>query len=133
MYISLWPVFLAALAVFIIGWVWYSPRVFGAAWMRMSGVTPEAAERGKKRMGVSIIFGFLSALLMAWVMGYVLAAFDVFDWIGAVEVAFWMWAGFVATVLIGSVLWEQKPVKLYVLNAAYWLVSLVVMSIVLAL
>ena len=129
--ISLWQLFFAALAGFIIGFVWYHPRVFGAMWMRMSGITPEAAEKGKQRMIVSMIVGFLALLWTAWVLSYVLQAFGVFDWISALETGFWVWAGFIAPVMLGMVLWEQRSFKLYALNVIHWLAVFLAMSFVL--
>ena len=48
-------------------------------------------------------------------------------------VGFWNWLGFVAPVTLGSVLWEGKSPKLWVLNNGYYLVSLIVMGVILAL
>ena len=49
---------------------------------------------------------------------------------GAWQLAFWIWLGFIATVMLGSVLWQGKPWKLYILNVAYQLVSLFAMAVV---
>ena len=49
------------------------------------------------------------------------------------QAGFWVWLGFIATTMIGIVLWEIKPVKLYLLIVAYYLISLLVMGSILAL
>ncbi len=131
MIIDLWPILAAGITNVIIGMIWYNPRVFGAAWMRMSGISPEALERGKKRMPLMIVLGLLSSLIIAYVMSYFALAWGVFDWIGAVELGFWCWAGFVAPVLLSIVLWETKPFTLYLINAGYWLVSFIAMALIL--
>lgn len=131
MIIDLWPILAAGVANVIIGMVWYNPRVFGTAWMNMSGISPEAAERGKKRMPFMVVLGLLSSMIIAYVMSYFALAWGVFDWIGAVELGFWCWAGFVAPVSLGIVLWETKPFKLYLINAGYWLLSFIVMALIL--
>ena len=41
-----------------------------------------------------------------------------------------MWLGFIAPVTLGSVLWEMKSWKLWILNNAYYLVVLVVMGLI---
>jgi len=120
-------VLVAGIINLILGMVWYAPRVFGGAWMRMSKITPEMAERGKRRMPLMAFIAFIAGVIMAYVLSFFAIAWGVFDAIGALDVAFWIWLGFIAPVLLGSVLWEQKPMKLYVINAGYWLVSLVVM------
>ncbi|MDO8510396.1 MAG: DUF1761 domain-containing protein [bacterium] len=48
-------------------------------------------------------------------------------------VGVWNWLGFIAPVTLGSVLWEGRSWKLWFLNNAYYLVTLVVMGIILAL
>lgn len=129
--LSLWTIIGAAVANIIIGFIWYHPRVFGTAWMRMANVSPETAERGKKRMPVSVIISLLAGMLVAYVLANFGAAWGVYDYIGAIELGFWVWIGFVAPAMLGMVLWEGKPVKLYVINVGYWLVALVVMSVIL--
>jgi len=126
-------VLVAGIANLILGMVWYAPRVFGAAWMRMSNITPEMAERGKKKMPLMAFVAFVAGVIVAYVLSFFAIAWGVFDVIGALDVAFWTWLGFMAPVLLGSVLWEQKPVKLYIINAGYWLVSLIVIGQILLL
>lgn len=77
------------------------------------------------------IAGLLAAMVVAYVMSYFGIAWGVYDWIGAVQLGFWSWAGFVAPTMLGIVLWDQKPLRLYFINASYWLVTLVVMAVVL--
>jgi hypothetical protein len=123
---------LAGLSNVVLGMIWYNPKIFGTAWMRMSNITPEAAERSKKNMPLMAIVGFFAALFSAWVLSVVQNAFGVFDVISALDVGFWIWAGFIAPILLGSVLWEGKPFSLYLINAAFWLLALLSMSAILA-
>jgi hypothetical protein len=125
------PILAAGIASVLVGWIWFHPKVFGSAWMRMSNVTPEMAERGKKRMALMAFFGLLASMLIAYVMNYFGIAWGVYDWVGAIELGFWCWIGFAAPVMLGMVLWEQKPFKLYLIVSLNWLVSFVVMALVL--
>ncbi len=131
MNIELWPILAAALSSVIIGFIWYHPKVLGTSWMRMSGIPADAAEKGKKRMPVMASFAFLASIVAAYVMSYFSLAWGVFDWIGAIELGFWCWAGFVMPTMLGSVLWESKPFKLYAINAGFWLVTFIVMAFIL--
>ncbi len=99
--------------------------------MRMTNITPEMAERGKKRMPLMALIGLLAAMLVAWVMSYVGVLLGVYDWFGAIELGFWCWLGFVAPTMLGIVLWEQKPFRLYLINSLYWLASFIVMALIL--
>ena len=125
---SVLPVVVSAILTMLLGMLWYSPHVFGTAWMRMTGISPEAAERGKKRMPLMAFVGLCAAMMIAWVMTYVNTAWGFYDWIGALELGFWTWAGFVAPTMLGTVLWEQKPLKLYFINACFWLVAFLCMA-----
>ncbi len=131
--VTILPVILAAVANVVIGFIWYNPKVFGTAWMRGTGMTPEMAEQGKKRMPLMAFFAFLSSMMVAYVMSFFGIAWGVFDWIGAVELGIWCWLGFAAPTMLGMVLWEGKPFTHYAIVAGQWLVSFIVMAIVLVL
>ena len=134
MIVTLWPIVAACVASVLIGWVWYHPRVFGTTWMRLANVTPEMAERGKKMMPLSVILSLCGSMLIAYVMNYVGIAFHIFDWVGAVfELALWCWLGFVVPTSLGTILWEQRPFKLYLINTLYWLVTFIAMALILVL
>jgi len=125
-------VIVVAIVQVIIGMIWYSPAVFGKAWMRLSGISKEEMDRMKKKgMSKSYVLGFIAAFVMGLVLSALLGTFGVAGVGAAASVAFWMWLGFVATSMIGMVLWEGRPNTLYLINAAYFLVSMVVMSAIL--
>lgn len=130
--VALLPVIVAAVVSVAIGFTWYHPKVFGTMWMQWSGITPNQ-EEAKKKMPMLVGVAFLASALTAYVLSHFGIAWGVFDIVAAFELGFWTWAGFVAPVLLGSVLWEGRPIKLYVLNASYWLVTLVVIAEVLVL
>lgn len=125
------PILAAGIANLVLGMIWYNPKVFGNAWMAAGNIQP--SERGKKLMPIMAIIGTLAAMLIAYVMNHFGIAWGVFDVISAIELGFWCWVGFVAPVLLGSILWEMKPFRYYAINAGFWLVSFIVMAIVLVL
>lgn len=125
------PILIAGIVSMVIGFGWYHPRIFGGAWMRMVGITPEMAEQGKRRMIPTVIVAVLASMLAAYVMNHFGMAWGVFDIIGAIELGIWTWLGFVVPPMLGVVLWEQRPFKLFLINALYWLVVFVAMAIVL--
>ena len=132
--VTFWPIVAAGLSSVIIGWVWYHPRVFGSAWMRLANVTPEMAERGKKMMPLYALVSLVASMLIAYVMNYVGIAFQIYDWVGAIfDLALWSWLGFIVPTMLGMVLWEQRPLKLYLINVFYWLVAFIVMALILVL
>jgi len=124
-------VLIAAFVAVVIASIWFHPRVFGGVWMRLSGTTPEMAEKGKRHMLRNTFLGFLASIIVAYVLLWAGAAENIYDWAGALQLAFWCWIGFAAPILLGSVIWEQRPFRLYLVNAFYWLVALIAMALIL--
>lgn len=56
----------AALVPTLIGFVWYHPKVFGTAWMKETGMTPEKAQSANMMvlMGLGLFFSILLAVAM---------------------------------------------------------------------
>ncbi|OGG59859.1 hypothetical protein A2765_04720 [Candidatus Kaiserbacteria bacterium RIFCSPHIGHO2_01_FULL_56_24] len=127
------PILVAAIASAILGFIWFNPKVFGGAWMRMLNLTPQQMEAGKKRMPLMAFLAFLASMVAAYVLNYFGIAWGVFDWIGAVELGIWVWIGFVAPPMLGMILWERKSLRYYIITAGYWLVSFVIMAVILVL
>lgn len=126
------PIFAAAVASFVVGFIWYLPGVFGNAWMAMIGMSQKEMEDGKNTgMASSMVVGFIAQLIMAFVLYMFMEMNADTSPAGGAAVGALAWLGFVATTMLGSVLWEKRPVKLFLLNAAHWLVALIVMGFVL--
>ena len=131
MEVAFFPVLAAGVVAVLLGWAWYHPSVFGTAWMRMSNVTPEMAERGKKRMPLIMLVALVASMLIAWVMNYIGILLGVYDVVGAIVLGFWCWVGFVAPTMLGMILWEQRPFRLYLINTLYWLVTFIAIALTL--
>lgn len=118
-----WSVSLAAVASFILGWIWYS-ALFGKIWMRESGVSKSSMN--KQSMVTSIVGGLIAQLVMAWVLAMFISATGSAGALEGMISAFWIWLGFVATITMGLVLWEGKSMTLFWINSIHWLVALVI-------
>lgn len=132
--VNLIGVFAAALAASLIGFVWYHPRAFGTVWMRLVNISPEKLESGKKKMPLLTFIAFVAALIMAFVSAHALEHFreswGALDAVGAVSLTFLAWAAFIIPVLLGPVFWEGRSLKLFAINASYWLVTLCAMALI---
>lgn len=125
-------VVVAAIVSMALGAFWYSPAGFGKQWMKLSGLNPKQLEAAKKkRMGKTYAVAFLASLIMADVLAYIVDYAEASTVVDGLQVGFWVWLGFVATVSLGLVLWENKPIKLWVLNNAYNLITLMLMASIL--
>lgn len=130
-------VLVAAVASMVLGALWYGP-IFGKTWVTLSGFTKEKmAEAQAKGMGKSYAVTFVGSLLMSYVLAHAIifaGAYFKMEGVGAgLMSGFWNWLGFIAPVTAGAVLWEGKPWRLWFLNNAFNLLSLLIMGVILAL
>ena len=123
----------------VLGFLWYGP-LFGKQWMALMGFSPEkiaeAKAGGGKGMGKSYAIAFIGALLMAYVLAHSLVFASSYLHIQGISAGlqggFWTWLGFIAPITTGSVLWDGKPWKLWILTNSYYLLTLLVMGTILA-
>lgn len=121
----------AAVVYNAVGFGWYSDTGFGKAWRKEAGLTKEQYAKGSmNKMFASMA---VTSLLMAYVMSVVFGAFQATTVGMGLTTAFWLWLGFVATVLSYSVVYEMKTWKYYGINAGYQLVGMLAMGAVLVL
>jgi hypothetical protein len=125
--INYWAVLGAAVASFVIGMLWYGP-LFRKPWMKLAGITPASMKKMKVTPARAMSIGLVATLLTAYVLSNFVHVLGIMTWAAAAQFAFWVWIGLVAPVQLGSYLWEGKPFKLFVLNTAHNLVSLIIMS-----
>ena len=122
----------AAVASIVLGFLWYGP-LFGKQWIALMNFDKKKmSEMKNKGMGKTYAIMIIGTLVTSYVLAHFVDYLDATTVAGALTAAFWIWLGFVATVILGGVLWEGKPWKLYFLNAAYYLVNLAVMAVILA-
>ena len=133
MSVNLFAVVVAALASVGVGFLWYHPRVFGTMWMRLTGLSPDVIERGKKHPLITTLAALGASFLMAYTLSRFAFMWGVLTLTNALELAFWVWLGLVVPLLISPVLWEGRPWKLFLLNAMYWFVTITLMSVIVGL
>ena len=117
----------AAVVCFAIGGLWYSPILFEKAWRREAGLTEEQTRQAP----MGRVFGF--AALASLVMAFNLAAF-----IGPkASIGFGLAAGFAAglgwvAMSLGVIyLFEQRSLKLWLINSGYQVIAYSVMGAIL--
>lgn len=115
----------AALAMMAIGGIWYSPNVFGTAWLNLSGMSAEQMQGGmvKAYAGgfvVALVSAFALALLIDWTKGE--------SWRCGAIIAVVAWLGFVATTRAYGVIFAGRPMALFFLDSGYDLVGYVAMG-----
>src|SRR5437667_11321296 len=97
-------VLVAAVAVFVLGWLWYSPLLFFKPWMRLRGMDPVAAMAGAKMPAGKLLIELVRCLVLAYVIARFVALLGVSCWLGAGHVRLFSWIGVPVSLRSGSVL-----------------------------
>ena len=115
----------AALAGFMVGGIWYGP-LFLKVWQREAGITQE--QMGKRNP--AIVFGgaFLLNLFASFILGHVLATYGHPELGVSIMVAGGVALGFIATAIGVNYLFASKSLKLFAIDAGYWVVTYSVMG-----
>src|SRR5919199_5046110 len=123
----------SAAAYWVLGGVWYSPLLFERPFIALKGWTPEQVEAVRAASHAGEIG---AAFAVSLVTAYVLAHFVRFTGAETARAGmltgFWLWLGFVVTTSLATVLFEGRPVGLYLINNGYQLVGLLGMGALLA-
>jgi Protein of unknown function (DUF1761) len=126
-HINWFAVLAAAASTFVIGGLWYSPVLFGRAWMSVNNLNE--AELAKSNM--VRIFGL--ALLFAVIMAANLAAFLAEPKTTAVwgaTAGFLAGFGWVTLGIATIALFERRSWKYVLINGGYMTVSFVIMGLI---
>jgi hypothetical protein len=123
-----WPaVIVATLSAFVLGALWYSPVLFGKAWMRANNISPDGPKTGMARI-------LILALVWTFVMAVNLAMFlndkqTNVSW-GATAglLAGFGWVA-MAIFIIG--LFERRSLAYMLINAGYMIAALTMMGAIL--
>lgn len=124
-------IILSVVANVVIGYFWYSEAVFGKPWMKLMGLTKEDMAKAKKEMGPKYGLMLIGAVVMAFVLSVLINMLGAKGITEGAKVGFVAWVGFVATIGLNSVAFENRSVNLYFINVGYYLVGLVVMGAIL--
>jgi hypothetical protein len=130
-------VFAAAIVMFILGGLWYSPVLFARKWIALQGKTEEQerAQAAAANMPLMYVSAFVCSLITALVMAHILAHMAYIMPTGAVHGAFFgfmAWLGFVAPTTYATAMFSGKPKQLWLIDSMYYLVSFVLAGLILA-
>ncbi|MDX1639737.1 MAG: DUF1761 domain-containing protein [Balneolaceae bacterium] len=127
-FINVPAIIVAAILPFVLGGIWYSPILFGNAWMKVNNFNEQDLEKGNqvKIFGLSFLF----FLLMSANLSAFLATPDT-------DLAFGLLAGFlagfgwVALSIAVIALFERRSWKYMLINGGYMVVAFILMGAVL--
>src|SRR5712692_2500809 len=120
----------AAVAALLVGALWYSPLLFGRAYLALRGMNPDAMA-GMRPPAGELLAEFIRYLVIGFVLAHFVQRLGVGDWKGALQLGLWVWVGFQAMLLMGAVLHEKMPWMLYAIHAGDALVKTLLMTAIL--
>lgn len=123
-------VLVAGLASFMLGMLWYNAKVFGAAWQQATGVTDEQAKSGNMLLtfGSSLVL----MLIMCFGLAFILSVHKSSDvtWMTGLKYGAFIGVVFVSTSIGINQLYQMKPLKLFLIDAGYQLVYLMIAGVI---
>lgn len=126
------PVVVSAVVVFLIGMLWYSPVLFAKAWMKAHGHTEEKLRQMQAQAGRAYAVSFACYLVMAFAMSLLLHRIGVVSVLTGIKLGAVLGLGFAATLGLTANVFSEEPLSAYLIDAAYQVVSLMVMGAILA-
>lgn len=133
--INLVSVLVAAIATFIIGFLFHGP-LFGKLWMKLANIHPTGNEKFSEmipHMIKNFVMNLVCAYVLAMFIGVVAGYYNnVGSIVGGMGIAFWAWLGFVVTSTSMDVIWMGKSKKLWLFEIVSSLVCFLAMGAILA-
>lgn len=120
--LNIGAILLASVATFLFGWLWYSPILFLKPWQQLANIP------ASKPKAWTMLAGLCSYAVLAGVMDVLFQIIGVGSLVVALKMALLFWLGFVATLTLGLVTWEQKSWKLYLIHNGYHIASFLIVS-----
>jgi hypothetical protein len=148
-------VLVAALSSFVVGFIWYNPKVFGTIWMKEAGLTQEQLKKGNmlKIFGLTFLYSLMLAFMMPALVIHQMGAISMVGGPTLVETAKPSYLAFMADYgdafrtfkhgalhgLISGIflatpiiamngLFEHKTWKYMAIQAGYWIVIMTIMG-----
>ena len=123
--INWWAVIVSTISAFVLGGIWYAPRVFGNTWLRESGV-----DISHKKSNSVMVFSsaFVLALIAAIAFAYLIGARASLGY--AISVGLIVGIGWIATSFGVNYLFAQRSLKLFLIDAGYHAVQFLLYGII---
>jgi Protein of unknown function (DUF1761) len=130
-FVRILPVLVSAIAVFALGALWYSPFLFGRAWVRAHGYTEEKIARMRASAGRAYAISFACNLVMAVAMSILIGRMNVTMLRGGVKLGALLGIGFAAPLGLAANVFSEKRLSAWLIDAGYQIASLILMGVIL--
>jgi len=115
--INFWAVIVATLWSMVLGMLWYTKVLFGNTWMKLVGLKAEDIDPKDSYRGM--IISVLTAFIAAWTLAWLMKATGTFGYWYGMRLGACISVGFIATTLFSNDAYDQRSVKLSLLNSGY--------------
>ena len=111
-------VIVATVSAFLLGALWYSKALFGNQWMQEVGLTEENVQNANmaKTFGTTFALQLLAAIALSAFLG------EGSNWLEGLHTGLWIGLFWVATAYGVTYLFEQRSLRLWMINAGYYVV-----------
>jgi hypothetical protein len=122
--ISILPLLVLAVVNFFLSWIWYSPVLFAAPWMKALGKKPgrEMSDADKKNMPWLFASGLVSSFLVIYGMMVLVHSLQITEFLPGLLVGVVVWAGFALTHSLNT-LWEGRKLTVLAINNGLFLLT----------
>jgi hypothetical protein len=125
---SIVPVIVVTILNIFLGMLWYSPLLLGTMWAKAYKFDMKKLKPTSWHYIGSIFISLITALIVS----VLIYQFEIMTWLNGMLLGIYLWVGFIATTHFSGVIWAHKPLRVYFIDVAYHLVSLVMMGTFLA-
>lgn len=123
----------SAVAAQAIGAAWYSPLLFGKAWMTEVGLSAEQLSGRGRQARIGYLVAVLGSLIAAWVLAMLVQASGATNIVDGIVLALMVGVGFVASAMAVNYVFESKSLRIFLINAGYPVLSVLIMGVILTL
>lgn len=132
--VNWWAILLATASSMVVGSIWYTPKVFGNAWIKLAKIDKKKIDKaGMMPILITVVVSLLTAYILAHVTFLSNHFFQNSFLQDALTTAFWLWLGLVAARIITHDAFEGRPRRLTLLTISHELVTLLVMGLIIGL
>jgi hypothetical protein len=118
-------VLVAAIIHLVLGLIWFQKKLFGNAWVELSGKTLDPAQKW-------IPAGVIGHLLMSYVLAVIINLAGAVTMGAGALIGLLALVGFVIPLECGELVWEKIPFKLWLIRVGNQLVGLSITGAILA-
>ena len=93
----------------------------------------DSSNSDMKMPPLNLVLSFLMSFFMAMALSAIMAAGQVQGAGAALQTAFWLWLGIVATTYTLNQIYDSRPWRVWAVNVGYHLASMALIALILAL